>query len=193
MLNNIFISEVRVKILKLLLLNPKRSYHVRGIVRAVGAEINAVRRELENLFNINLITRRQSSNRIYYQTNTDHPFYSDLLSLVAKEAGVGAVVLEKQNQLGDIEFVALSLEFLRGRKSTALDVDLFFVGDINMKELENAISDEEKKSEKEINFSVMSSEEFRNRKRTNDQFVMRFLTQGRTMLIGDDKEFCSIV
>jgi len=193
MLNSILISEVRVKILKLLLLNPKRSYHVRAIVRAVEAEINAVRRELENLFNINLITRRQSSNRIYYQTNTGHPFYSDLLSLVAKEGGVGAVVLKKQNQLGDIKFVALSLEFLRGRKSTALDVDVFFVGDINMKELEDAISDEEKKSEKEINFSVMSSEEFRNRKRTNDQFVMRFLTQGRTMLIGDDKEFCSIV
>lgn len=193
MLNNIFVSEVRVKILKLLLLNPKGSYHVRAIVRAVGAEINAVRRELENLFNINLVTRRQSSNRIYYQVNTSHPFYSDLLSLVAKEKGVGAMVLKKQNQLGDMIFVALSLEFLRGRKSTALDVDIFFVGDINMKELEDAIHEQEKKSEKEINFSVMTIEEFRNRKRMNDQFVMRFLTQGRTMLIGDDKEFCSIV
>lgn len=193
MLNNILVSEVRVNILKLLLLNPKRGYHVRAIVRAVGAEINAVRRELENLFDINLVTRRQSSNRIYYQINTEHPFYSDLLSLVAKEEGVGAAILKKQKQLGDIKFAVLSLEFLRGRKSTALDVDVFLVGDVNVNLLREVIQESESQLEREVNYSVMSTQEFMNRKRTNDQFVIRFLTQGRTMLIGDDKEFCSIV
>lgn len=193
MLSNILVSEVRVNILKLLLLNPKRSYHVRAIVRAVGAEINAVRRELENLFQIELVTRRQSSNRIYYQINTEHPYYSDLLSLVSKEEGIGAAILKKGTTFEQIEFAALALEFLRGRKSTALDVDVFLVGSIKMDDLKNIIQGEEEKLGREINFSVMSSEEFTNRKRTNDQFVMRFLTQGRTMLIGDDKIFCAIV
>ena len=54
MLKDLFISEVRINILKLLLLNPEESLHVRAIVRAVKAEINAVRRELENLHNMNL-------------------------------------------------------------------------------------------------------------------------------------------
>ena len=65
MLKNIFVSEVRVKILKLLLLNPTKQFHVRAIVRAVNAEINAVRRELDNLISVGLLKRRQSSNKIF--------------------------------------------------------------------------------------------------------------------------------
>lgn len=193
MLNKLLVSEVRVKILKLLLLNPKRSFHVRAIVRSVGAEINAVRRELDNLLEISLVTRRQSSNRIFFEINTDHPFYSDLLSLVAKEDGIGAVITRRARQIGKIEYAVLSLAFLRGRKSSALDVDLFMVGDVDLKVLELIVKEEEEKMGREINYAAMTLEEFMNRKRTNDPFIYRVLVQSRTMLIGDDEKFCAIV
>jgi len=193
MLNKLFVSEVRVNILKLLLLNPKRGFHIRAVVRQVNAEINAVRRELDNLFEIGLVTRRQSSNKVFYQVNTQHPFYQDLLSLVAKEEGIGAAIIKNEKKLGDVEYAVLSLSFLRGRKSTALDVDLFMVGDINVDLLKNIVKEEESKINREINYSIMSSEEFFNRKRTNDPFIYKILTQSRTMLIGDEEKFCSLV
>ena len=193
MLNKLFVSEVRVNILKLLLLNPKRGFHIRAVVRQVDAEINAVRRELDNLFEIGLVTRRQSSNKVFYQVNTQHPFYQDLLSLVAKEEGIGAAIIKNEKKLGDVEYAVLSLSFLRGRKSTALDVDLFMVGDINVDLLKNIVKEEESKINREINYSIMSSEEFFNRKRTNDPFIYKILTQSRTMLIGDEEKFCSLV
>ncbi len=193
MLNKILVSEVRVNILKLLLLNPNRAFHIRAIVRQVGAEINAVRRELDNLFEINLVTRRQSSNKIFYQIETQHPFYSDLLSLVAKEAGIGAAVIKNERRIGVIDYAVLSLAFLRGRKSTALDVDLFIVGVINLDVIQNIVKEEEGKNNREINYSVMTMEEFMSRKRTNDPFIYRVLTQSRTMLIGDDEKFCAVV
>lgn len=193
MLNNLFISEVRVNILKLLLLNPRRGFHIRAIVRQVGSEINAVRRELDNLFEINLVTRRQSSNKIFYQIETSHPFYSDLLSLIAKEEGIGSEILKKQKYLGTIDYAVLSLAFLRGRKSTALDVDLFLVGNVNLDVLKNLVLEEESRLNREINYSVMSMDEFMSRKRTNDPFIYRVLTQSRTMLIGDDEKFCAVV
>ncbi len=193
MLNKILVSEVRVNILKLLLLNPNRAFHIRAIVRQVGAEINAVRRELDNLFEINLVTRRQSSNKIFYQIETQHPFYSDLLSLVAKEEGVGAAIIKNERRIGVIDYAVLSLAFLRGRKSTALDVDLFIVGVINLDVIQNIVKEEEGKINREINYSVMTMEEFMSRKRTNDPFIYRVLTQSRTMLVGDDERFCAVV
>jgi DNA-binding transcriptional ArsR family regulator len=193
MLNKILVSEVRVNILKLLLLNPNRAFHIRAIVRQVGAEINAVRRELDNLFEINLVTRRQSSNKIFYQIETQHPFYSDLLSLVAKEAGIGAAVIKNERRIGAVDYAVLSLAFLRGRKSTALDVDLFIVGVINLDVIQNIVKEEEGKINREINYSVMTMEEFMSRKRTNDPFIYRVMTQSRTMLIGDDEKFCAVV
>ncbi|HOD01600.1 MAG TPA: hypothetical protein PKH50_02695 [bacterium] len=193
MLNKLFVSDVRVSILKLLLLNPRRGFHVRAVERQVKAEINAVRRELDNLFEIGLVTRRQSSNKVFYQINIEHPFYRDLLSLVAKEEGVGAAIIKNERKIGNIEYAVLSLAFLRGRKSTALDVDLFIVGDVNLDILQNIVKEEESKTGREINYSVMSSQEFVNRKRTNDTFIYKILTQSRTMLIGDEEKFCSIV
>jgi len=48
-LNDIITSKVRIKILELFFSNLKELYHVRGIVREISEEINAVRRELTKL------------------------------------------------------------------------------------------------------------------------------------------------
>ncbi|RJR28283.1 hypothetical protein C4561_00275 [candidate division WWE3 bacterium] len=193
MLQELLVSEVRLKILKLLILNPDKSYHVRAIVRAVGAEINAVRRELLNLTEISLLRKRQSSNRIYYTVDTSHIFYSDLLALLSKEEGIGAKVIQHTKELGDLKFAVLAKAFLRGRVSSPLDVDLFLVGNIKMDLLEQIIRDFQHEEGREINYSVMTEEEFRHRKRSNDQFVNRFLTQSRAMLVGDEEKFYSMV
>ena len=46
---------------------------------------------------------------------------------------------------------------------------------------------------REINYSIMSEEDFTFRKRKNDHFVSKILTQSRTMLIGDEEEFSSVI
>jgi predicted nucleotidyltransferase len=189
MLKEIFVSEVRLKILKLLVLNPDRNFHVRAIVRAVSAEINAVRRELEKLIRINLLRRRQSSNRIYYTVNSSHPFYTELLYLLSKEDGFGAEIIKNAKLLGDIEFAMIAGSFLRGRQSTALDVDLFIVGDVKLDLLKKLVVQQEAVMSREVNYSVMTKEEFKLRKRTNDPFVAKILTQSRAMLIGDEEKF----
>jgi predicted AAA+ superfamily ATPase len=53
MLKELFISEVRVNLLKFLIKNFTQEFHVRALVRELGLEINAVRRELEKLNNLN--------------------------------------------------------------------------------------------------------------------------------------------
>jgi DNA-binding transcriptional ArsR family regulator len=193
MLKELLVSEVRIKILKLLILNPDKSYHVRAIVRSVGAEINAVRRELENLTNINLLHRRQSSNRIYFSADTNHLYYSDLLSLMGKEEGLGGLLVKHVRELGDVQFAVISKAFLKNNPSSQLDVDLFIVGNIKMEALEKIIANFQGQSSREVNYSTMSAEEFRHRKRSNDQFVVSFMTKGRSMLIGDEEKFTSMV
>ena len=51
----------------------------------------------------------------------------------------------------------------------------------------------ERKVGKEINYSVMTSEEFLFRKRKNDSFIIRVLSQSRSMLVGDEEKFYSII
>jgi DNA-binding transcriptional ArsR family regulator len=192
MLKDLFVSEVRLKILKLMLTQPEKPYHVRALVRAVGTEINAVRRELARLTRIGLLRKRQSGNRIYYSINESSIYYPELLSLIAKEEGLGADVIRNVKKLGDIRYAMISRAFSRGRESTALDVDLFIVGTVNLPVLQSIIKFNEQKLAREINYTVMADDEFVFRKRKNDSFISKILSQSRTMLVGDEEEFCAM-
>ncbi len=193
MLKDLFVSEVRVKILKTMLSTPEKPFHVRGLVRAVKTEINAVRRELDRLTNATVLRKRQSGNRIYYNLNTSSIYFPELLSLVAKEEGLGADIIKNIKKLGGVQFSLISRAFLRGRQSTALDVDLFIVGDtVNIPVLQEIIKRHETLLGKEINYTVMGEEEFIFRKRKNDSFISKLLSQSRTMLVGDEEEFSTV-
>ena len=56
MLNKLFGSTARVKILKLFLLNPNEKYYIRQLARDLSLQLNSVRRELDNLEVFGLLT-----------------------------------------------------------------------------------------------------------------------------------------
>lgn len=192
MLKDLFVSEVRVNVLKVMLGSPAKPFHVRALVRAVKTEINAVRRELKRLTDLGLLRNRQSGNRIYYSVNTSSPYFPELLSLIAKEEGLGAEIIKQAKQLGDVRFAVLSRDFSRGRQSSVLDVDLFLVGNAKLEVLQKIVKTEESRIGREINYTVMSEQDFLFRKRKNDSFIAKVLSQGRTMLIGDEEQFCAL-
>ena len=192
MLKDLFVSEVRIKILQLMLPQPDRPLHVRAIVREVGTEINAVRRELKRLQGLGLLKSRRSSNRLYYSVDTSNLYYPELLSLIAKEFGVGADIIRRRKELGDVKFAVLTRKFSRNIESSVLEADLFIVGSVNLDVLEEIAKTNQQTLEREIHYSVMGEDEFMFRKRRNDPFISKLMAQGRTILVGDEASFSSI-
>ena len=179
--------------MRTMLMCPSEQFHIRGLVREVGTEINAVRRELTNLESAGLLFSRKSGNRVYYTLNIHSSFYPEFLALVAKEFGLGASIILGIKNLGDLKFAVLSKSFAgKRRKSSSLDVDLFVVGKVNINALEDLVKKEQELRGHEINYAVMGEDEFNYAKRKNNQFVIRVLLQSRIMLIGDEEEFCSL-
>lgn len=188
MLEELFVSRVRVKILQLFLSSPDSLLHVREIVRRVTEEINAVRRELARMEKYGMVTSEWRANRRLYRFRKDYTFYRELLGLVAKSAGLGGNILRNKAKLGKIKFAYLSTKFLKGGPASSEDVDLLLVGSIVLPELQVIISDEQAKREQEINYSFMDEAEFKFRVRRRDPFILRVLTQPKVMLIGDEDE-----
>lgn len=188
-LADIITSKVRIKILELFLANLKEMYHVRGIVRETGEEINAVRRELGKLEKDGILKKEPRGNRVYYWIRTDYPLFGDLLSIVSKSTGLGASIIENRNKIGKILFVMYSGKFARRKpRKKEDDVDILIVGDVVLPELATLIRVEEGKRGKEINYTVMSKEEFDFRKKRRDPFLLGILAGSRTMIIGDEEE-----
>lgn len=192
MLIDLLISKVRVKILELFLGNPGEMYHVREIVRRVGEEINAVRRELARLEKTGLLASEWRANRRFYSVKKDFIFYFELLSMVNKSVGLGGGILKSRAKIGKIKYAMLSGSFVRGKPYTPNDVDLFVVGNIVLPELGAIVRDEEARRNREINFTPMTEEEFNFRKNRRDPFVMNILSMPRVMLIGDEEEMVKL-
>ena len=55
MLDQLFGSKTRVTLLRLFFDNPDQAYYVRELTRLVGAQINSVRRELDNLSYLGIV------------------------------------------------------------------------------------------------------------------------------------------
>lgn len=189
LLEDLIISRVRVKILTLFLTNPGTIFHVREIVRRVGEEINAVRRELAHLEKSGMVTKEQRANRLFYNFRKDYPLYFELMELIGKTQGLGWDVIKHRAKLGKIKFAMLSGRYLRGLPhKSGSDVDLLVVGNIVLPELAQLVKNEELRRERELNYTVMSEEEFEFRKRRHDPFVLTVLSGSRLMLIGDEEE-----
>ena len=188
MLGDLITSKVRVKILNSLLEDPENMYHVREIVRRVSEEINAVRRELILLEKKGILKKEPRSNRVYYFLDKTYPYYQDLLTIFAKSTGVGRDIIENKAKLGRIKYAMMSGKFLRRLPPKEGDVDLLIVGDIVLPELAVLVRNEESKRGNEINYTVMSEEEFKFRKTRRDPFLLGILFQSRVMLLGDEQE-----
>jgi DNA-binding IclR family transcriptional regulator len=84
MLERLFTSRTRVKLLQLFLLHPEREVHVREICRITGSNINAVRRELANLEELGLLRSRRAGNALFYTVNIVCPVYWELTAILVK-------------------------------------------------------------------------------------------------------------
>ena len=189
MLEELFVSRVRVKILQLFLSSPQESlFHVREIVRRVSEEINAVRRELSRMEKFGMVVWEWRANRRLYRFKKDYLFYKELLSLVAKTSGLGGGLVKNKARLGKIKFAFLSTKFLKLGSTNSDDVNLLVVGSIVLPELQSIIADEQAKREEEINYSFMDEAEFKFRVRRRDPFILKVLLQPKVMLVGDEDE-----
>lgn len=188
-LKKLFVSQVRVEILKIFLLRPAVSYHVREITRMVGTEINAVRRELANLTGLGMLKSNPQKNRIYYQLRHDFPLLGEVLGLVVKEEGLGKVLVGRNSE---VKFAFVSIPFLLGRAAGPKDIDILVVGRIPLKKISDIVKEEEKHRGNEINYAVLSEKEFEELKKRRDPLIINALLQSKVVLTPSSESYLSL-
>lgn len=190
-MEDLFVSRVRVKLLTLFLTSEEPLLHVREIVRRVGEEINAVRRELLRMEKHSMVSSEWRANRRLYRFRKDYLFYPQLLGFVAKTTGLGGAIVKNKGSLGKIKYVMIAQRFLKNKPASPDDVDLLVVGQIVLPSLQSIVADEQVKRPAEINYSVMDEGEFNFRVKRRDPFILRVLLQPKIMILGDEEELLS--
>ncbi|OGK30907.1 hypothetical protein A3F29_02295 [Candidatus Roizmanbacteria bacterium RIFCSPHIGHO2_12_FULL_33_9] len=188
MLDHIIPSQTRIKILELFFHNPENSYYLRKVVREVEKEVNAVKRELDILEREKVLFKEKRLNKVFYTLNKNYVFYEEFLRIFAKTGTFAKMIYDKLPKLGKVKFISMALKFAKKQQLKEDEVYLFLVGSVVVPEVTSIVSDVEKEFGSEINYTVMSEDEFDFRKKNNDPFVWRFLKQPKIMLMGLEED-----
>ncbi len=190
MLNKLFGSQCRVKILKTFLLNSTKKYYTRQLARELNLQVNAVRRELENLTNIGIIApdikskKPLKQGKKYYHCLENFLLFHELRSLFSK-----AQLMSCQDFIADLQkmctpkFLMLTGFFVGDPRAKT---DLFLVGHFKKTKVLKLINNLEKELNREINYTIMNQTEFIYRRQIVDRFLNDLLKRKNIIIIGQE-------
>lgn len=188
MIDSLFGSKTRVKLLNLFLNNPGKSFYVREITRLIDEQINSVRRELANMLDVGVIQSDNLDNKLYYSANVNYEYIEPLSVIFADDKDTSKKKSTKKSspwtraieRINGVKVAIIAGKLFSGSSSP---VDLLLVGDIPEKTLNSLIRKIEKTEVKEINYTVMSFDNFYYRLSIRDQFIMDIINSKHSVLV----------
>lgn len=208
MLEQLFGSRTRTRLLHLFLKYPERKFFIRELTRKIDTQINSVRRELKNLAECGVIEEviessieeqpkegiASSASRVkkqvkkgdinlrkYFRANPTFLLYDEISRLFIKSPLLlQNRFLKEISTYGTVDYAMLS-GFFVGR--TDSPVDMLIVGEIEKNRIHKLISGIEKEIDQEINYSIMKKSEFLYRKSITDRFLFTLLEGKKLVLI----------
>lgn len=191
MIEQLFGSKTRVKLLQLFYSNPNRSFFVREITRKIDEQINSVRRELSNLLSIGIITSETTNHKLYYEVNQKFEYYEPLQQIFgggikkSKKAAAGSSPDEiatgtDLRAVGHIDLAVYTGQFTRDNST---GVDFLIVGEVNPNALQKYVDQLEAKENKSLRYTVMSLPDFQYRQSINDRFAVGIMNAKKQVLV----------
>lgn len=179
MLKSLFSSSIRADLLSLLLNSPDEQFYIREIAKLLRKNPSGIKRELDNLEKMGIVTSEKIVNLKYFQANKDSPLFSELKNLITKSLGLpGALkaVLRASNA---------KAAFIYGPYAEGDDigiVNLFVIGASGS--LNKELKEIEKRFDQKIDCIIMDEEEYKQKKKKGDSALKRILSGKRINLLG---------
>jgi predicted nucleotidyltransferase len=184
-LSDTLFGRTRGAVLAVLYGHVGESYYLRQLARMTGITLGPVQRELRQLVDAGLVTRKTLGTHTLYSANDASPVFSEMRSLVAKTVGIHDVLLAALRPLErkiNLAFVYGSVA--RSRESYQSDIDLMIVGRVRFEDVIERMADAQKTLNREINPTIYTVNEYRSKVRGN--FLKTVLGEKKLFIIGDE-------
>lgn len=193
MIDKLFGSKTRVKLLHLFMNHPGQSFYVREITRLIDEQINSVRRELSNMLEVGVITSDTADNKLYYEVNQRYEFYAALRAIFAGEPIVPASVIGENGTNAQYIDIIKSVPSLRLAifsgvlvRGSVSPVDILLVGNLSATKVHSALTTIEKIEGRELNYTVIPYDEFYYRLSVRDKFITEILANTHVVAVDED-------
>jgi predicted nucleotidyltransferase len=186
--------QVRQRVLAATLTQPGKWWYLSELADRLGTTPSSLQRELSSLVASGILTRRREGTRAYFKAETRSPVFRELQQLFEKTAGLIPIVeqiLEPFREKIQCAFVYGSVA--RNREHKTSDVDLMVVGIAGLADLSPALRKAEQRLGREVNATVYSPAEFREKVKSHDHFLTTVLKGPKHFVRGGQSELDEIV
>lgn len=197
MIDALFGSKTRVKLLHLFMNNPGKAFYVREITRLIDEQINSVRRELANMLNVGVITSNSTDNKLYYEVSQRYEFYTAFREIFAgtkdaskkgtsKAAVKSGLVSDWQQSVKGLPGLRVAVAAGVLVEGSAAKVDLLLVGSVPEHKVKAVVGAIEDSVGREVNYTLMTYDEFYYRMSIRDRFISDVLANKHVIIADSD-------
>ncbi len=195
MIEQLFGSKTRVKLLQIFFHSSDRPFYVRELARLAESQLNAVRRELSNLESVGLISptvmnEGEAQEAVgtgrskYYRLNPGCLLYPELKALLLK----AQILYERElieilkNKAGKLKMLLFTGCFTDAKNA---ETDILLVGEIRPMVVSKLVVEFEKKLGKSLRYTIMTEKEFKDRREIGDKFLYSIFEAKHSIVVDE--------
>jgi len=177
-------TSTQQSVLSFLFGQPGRSFYVTQIMALAKSGRGAVQRELSRLSESGLVTVKNVGTQKHYQANPDSPLFAELCSIIRKTVGLEEPLRAAVASLpGKIKLALIYGSVAKRADTSTSDIDLLIVANsLTLEEIYSTLAPVEELIERRVNPTLYTSQEYDQRRKNKNAFLMRVL-DGPTILI----------
>lgn len=189
MIERLFGSKLRARLLGWLMTHPQERYFVRQLTAILHEDSTNVSRELARLASMGLLTCQQEGRQKYYQANRRCSVFEEMRGLAVKTIGLGDVLRAALEPIaGRIRVAFLFGSFAKRQDTSDSDVDLLVVGEVDSAEMAKALRQARARLSREINVTVYPPREFSAKAKAGHHFITQVLKGDKIYLVGSEDD-----
>jgi|SRR5208283_2265964 len=177
-------SKTRQRLLRYYFTNPAARHHVRDLAQRLDVDPSNLSKELRHLETEGLFTSETNGRQKYFRLNRKYPLFAEVRSIIEKTIGTAPLLAESLQRIDGIQEAYLYGSFARNQQDMASDIDVIVIGNPKATILAEAIQALERQLGREINYTVLTRQEFDSRRARKDAFLKDIWHNERLPLVG---------
>ena len=152
----------------------------------IDEQINSVRRELANMVSVGIVKQDAIDNKLYYSVNEDYPYVKPLMVIFSDKNNDDKKPASASWEDSIKRIRGLKIAITAGKLDigSIASVDLLLVGDnMSAVAIKNLIKRIEKAKKSEINYAIMTYDDFYYRMSVKDRFIMDIIRNKHSVLV----------
>jgi predicted nucleotidyltransferase len=180
----LFRSEMQLRLLGLLLLQPERTWTLQELTRTLDAPQSSVHRELNRAEEAGIVSRDASARPHRFRATADEPLNGPLAELLRRSIGVEGdlrAALEGAN----VDAAAIYGSWAGEAKRPDSDIDVLVIGDADLRDLRRRVRPVGETAGRAVDVTLLGRDEFQRVVVERSSFARRVLEGPLIPLIGD--------